>query len=89
MLDIVMDNNLRWTENVEKLKNKSWKTVGVLHQLDTLKNKSINLIFNWLIMINISYGLLCWGSAYKTGLNEVNVSLIKLLEMCVTNNMTK
>ena len=74
-----MDNNLKWTEHIKLLKTKLSKAIGVLYKTRYFMiEKFMYLIFNSLFMSHIRYGLLCWGRANKTRLNEINVLITGL-----------
>ena len=82
-LGINIDKNLNWSEQIETIKTKLQKTLGVLYKTrHFLNEKALYLLFNSLLMSNIRYGLLCWGRANKKCINDINV-LINRAIRCI------
>ena len=64
-------------------KNKITKNIGVLYKTRHFLNaKALYLIFIYLLMSNVRYGLLCWGRAYKKCINDINVLINRAL-ICI------
>ena len=65
-LRITKDRNWTSTEHIDTLKNKVTKTLSVLYKArNFLTEKALYLVFNYLFMSNVRYGLLCWERANK------------------------
>ena len=72
-LGITIDNSLNWTEHIEGLKSKLLKSIAILYKTRYYLNQnSMYYIFNSLLMSHVRYGLLCWGRANKSKINEIN-----------------
>lgn len=82
-LGVTIDSNLNWSEHIEALKTKLLKTIGILYKTRYYLNQnSLYYIFNSLLMSHVRYGLLCWGRASRTKINEIN-KLINRAIRCI------
>ena len=72
-LGVTINSNLSWSNHIERLKTKILKTIGILYKTQYCLNQtSLYYFFNSLLMSYVSYGLLCWGSASRTKITEIN-----------------
>ena len=75
-----LDQHLNWNQQLKIIHSKISKNLGVIRQLrfyvsfKTLKNIYYSLIYPYL-----AYGILSWGSTYKTKLSELQ----KLQNKCI------
>ena len=76
-LGIYIDHHLSWEKQIKFIQNKISKNIGIIRKLrhyvnlNTLRNLYYALIYPYL-----TYGILSWGSTYKT----------KLTKICTTQN---
>ena len=79
-LGVYLDQHLNWNQQLKIIHSKISKNLGVIRQLrfyvsfKTLKNIYYSLIYPYL-----AYGILSWGSTYKTKLSELQ----KLQNKCI------
>ena len=65
-MGVIIDGNLKRTEHIDTLKTKLQNALGVLYKIrHFLNEKALYLTFNFLLMSNVSYGLLCKEKAKK------------------------
>ena len=80
LLDIIIDNKLKWNEHITYVKNKISKAVGILYKIRKFLDKSTlltmyySLVFPYLIYCNE-----IWGNASTVHLDAV----IKIQKKCV------
>lgn len=71
-LGIYIDQHLSWSKQIQFVQSKLSKNIGILRKLRyfvnlrTLRNLYFSLIYPYL-----SYGILTWGSTYKTKLTKI------------------
>lgn len=74
-MGVFIDEHLKWDAHLQHINNKITKNIGILFKLrhylplSTLKQLYYTLIYPYL-----TYGLMCWGTAYQTRLNKIKIS---------------
>ena len=65
-LGVIIDNNLSWKQQINKVANKISKISGIVYRLKNILSVNIKkLIFNTLILSQVIYAFLAWGYNYK------------------------
>ena len=73
-LGMIIDNKLNWKLQIDKIKKKISKTVGILYRIRYYLNKtSLKLIYNSLILSYVRYGILNYGRASKVALQPISI----------------
>jgi len=84
MLGVIVDDNLKWTGHIVKVKNKIASAVGVLSKIRHLIDQKTSLIiYEALIASNINYCNIVWGYGYKTSLDPIYILQKRALKMCL------
>ena len=75
-LRIYFDENLNWYRHIQHLSLQLARYFGLMHRIRTfLDRKTSCMLNNSLIYIRIQYGIVIWGTANKTLMQELNVKL--------------
>ena len=73
-LGMIIDNKLNWKQQIDKIKTKITKTVGILYRIRYYLNRaSLKLIYNSLILSYVRYGILNYGRASKVALQPISI----------------
>ena len=70
-LEVLLDENLRWKEQIEYNENKIPKNLGLLYKAKHFLNKRFLLVLYYSFMHTyINYGNIAWESANRTNLKK-------------------
>ena len=70
-LGVWVDEGLRWTEQIEKVKSKVSRLLGILGRASAvLGGEAVHMLYNALVLPHLQYCLLVWGD-FEEGRNKV------------------
>ena len=73
-LGIYLDENLNFKKHLESIESKIARATGILYKCKPyLSSKILRMLYYSLIYPHIKYGIVTWGSTYKTYLNRLEV----------------
>ena len=73
-LGLTIDSRLSWKPHIDLLCSKVAKTIGILHKIKCIvPNNVLKILYNSLILSNISYCNLVWGNTYSCYLNRLYI----------------
>ena len=85
-LGVLIDHNLSWKQQVNQVRSKISRSIGVLSKVRHLLNcKSMNILYCSLILPYLSYCVEIWGNACKTTLKPI--CTIQKRAMRLVNNV--
>ena len=74
-LGVIIDNKLNWKSQIEALSKKIAGVVGVLYKTRrNLDRRTLRIVYNSLVESHIRYGILGWGTAYKSHIRQLEVA---------------
>ena len=89
-LGLLIDENLSWKTNINSVPTKVSKTIGLITRLRHIVPSCTLLnIYQSLIVPYITYGLISWGNACKTFLDQIHVlqkRALRLIYFAETND---
>ena len=72
-LGVILDNELKWTDNVQKMCSKISKKLGLLNRLRKFLDRDIlRYLYNSIIQADIDYAITVWGFSSKSNLALVS-----------------
>ena len=72
VLGVIIDNNLSWKHHIDHVVIKISRTVGFICKLrHILPRHTLLTIYRSLVIPYLTYGLMAWGQAYKSHLEEL------------------
>ena len=72
-LGMILDNELKWTDNVHKMCSKISKKLGLLNRLRKFLDKDVlHYLYNSIIQADIDYAITVWGFSSKSNLALVS-----------------
>ena len=75
-LGIYIDENLTWARHIQHLSLQLARYCGLIYRIRRFLNRKTLCLINYsLIYGRIQYGIVTWGTANKTVLQELNVKL--------------
>ena len=78
-LGLTLDEGLTWKNQIDLIKNKISKTIGVFYRLAKIFPEEILVtLYNSLIASHLNYGILAWGIA-ATRLEKLQMKAIRLI----------
>ena len=79
-LGVYIDQHLQWGTQITYVKNKISKNIGILYRLRRyLKIAMLRTLYYTLIYPYLIYGLMSWGTTYKTNLNQLSLKINKCI----------
>ena len=86
LLGIIVQNNLRWTSHIHAISIKIARNIGILLSIkNCVPIETLTLLYNSLILSNIQYGIIIWGSTFDSHLYPILTLLKKALR--ITNSL--
>lgn len=86
-LGIIIDNNLKWSEHIEALNNKIRKLIWKFYHLRTvIPLKALKIMYHALAESILKYGILIWGGAYPSNLEQLKISQKFLIKTILQKN---
>ncbi|KAJ8948604.1 hypothetical protein NQ318_007608 [Aromia moschata] len=74
-LGVVVDKHIRWDSHIEYLKKKLRYVLSKIKHIKTfLQPKQLKIIYHALVESHLTYGIIAWGAANKTCLNDIAIS---------------
>lgn len=71
-LGVIIDNEICWTHHITHVKSKLTRSSSVLAKAKhVLDQKSLQILYNSLILPYLEYGIEVWGKTYKTTLQSL------------------
>ena len=90
LLGLLIDENLSWKTHIHSVANKISKTIGLIARLRHIVPTCTLLnIYQSLITPYLTYGLISWGNACKTFLDQILVlqkRALRLIYFAETND---
>lgn len=81
-LGLYIDSNLKWNIHIENLNTKIRKLTYKFYQLRNIMSKQIlRLLYFSLVESLFRYGLIIWGSAYQTTIEQIKISQKYILKI--------
>ena len=85
-LGVNIDDDIKWKSHVKKISNQISRYIGVLNRLREFVPQNILLmLYNALILPNLNYGIILWGSSNKYLLESL-LKLHKRIVRIITNS---
>ena len=79
---MVIDEHLRWDRHIETLKKKLRYVLCKIRLIkDFLEWKQLKIVYHALVESHLSYGIIAWGAADKTYLEDLCVLQRKILKL--------
>ena len=79
-LGIEIDSQLNFKSHIDNVQSKIAKGIGILFKLNKiLTPKTLLMLYYALVHPHLSYGILIWGSTYKSYLNTLQLSQNKAM----------
>ena len=73
-LGVLLDHNVTWSDQIEKLTSKLACSAGIFSKLRYyLDNKTLIQMYHALFNSHLQYGILCWGTTSSTNLHKLQV----------------
>ena len=73
-LVVIIDDKLNWKSQVDKIKTKISKFIGMFYNIrDSLNINALKLVYFSLVYPHLHYGSAIWGGALKTDLDNLLV----------------
>ncbi|MCP4485285.1 MAG: reverse transcriptase family protein, partial [Flavobacteriaceae bacterium] len=77
-LGVLIDKNLTWKNHIKHVTTKVAKSIGILSKIRHFAPKNVLInVFNAFISPHINYGIINWGGAYPSSLDQLNKCLKK------------
>lgn len=84
-LGITINSTLNWKEHITTVTNNIRKLYYIFRQLRTfLDLKLIKMLYYTFVQNIVQYGIIAWGSAYKTTIKKVEVAQRILIKICLS-----
>ena len=88
LLGIIVQNNLQWTSHIHAISMKIARNIGIF--LLSIKNcvhiEILTLVYNSLILSNIQYGIIIWGSTFDPHLYPILTLQKKALRITTSSH---
>ena len=82
-LGVTIDSNLSWIEHINNINTVISRNIGILYKLkDLLKEKSLFILYNALILPYITYCNIVWANSNKTRIQSVHLLQKRALRIC-------
>ena len=89
-LGVEINSEFNWKNHVNSITIKIARTIGVIRRLKyKLSNKTLMLLYDTLILSQITYCNIIWASTYKTTLAKIYMLQKKSLRLCQKTPNTK
>jgi hypothetical protein len=84
-LGIIVDEKLEWSEQISNCKAKLSSSLYAINSSKRyLTSKHLLMLYNSIVYPYLSYGILLWGSTFKSYLNKINVMQKKAIR-CIAH----
>ena len=71
-MGVTFDNKLSWKPHIKNIQNKISRGCWALANIKSFVDQStLRMIYFSLIYSHLNYGIVCWGSVYKTNLTKL------------------
>ena len=78
-LGVWVDEGMRWNEQIERVRAKVGRLVGVLGRAGAIVGKqSLHMLYNALVLPHLQYCLMVWGDFEGNRNKKLGESLLKL-----------
>ena len=75
-LGVILDQNLTWKDHIDAVASKISRTIGIISKSKYFISEiSLFQLYYSLVYPYLYYGNIIWGSAYKSNLRRLKVSL--------------
>ena len=86
-LGLILDDKLRWQDQMDVINNKVAKAIGILHAgRSKLNFDAKRTLYNTLVLPHLQYGAEIWGNATKTRLKRIKVKQKQAVRMIYKKN---
>ena len=87
LLGIIVQNNLRWTSLIHTISMKIARNIGILLSIkNCVSIETLTLLYNSLILSNIQYGIVIWGSTFDLHLYPILTLQKKALRITTSSH---
>ena len=87
LLGIIVQNNLRWTSHTHAISMKIARNIGILLSIkNCVPIETLTLLNNSLILSNIQYGIIIWGSTFDSHLYPILTLQKKALRITTSSH---
>ena len=82
-LGIYIDNNFKWTQQINHVASKIAKNTGILNKLRYyIDLKQLKQLYYSLIYPYLNYGLMSWGNTYTSSMNKIRSGQNTCVKIC-------
>ena len=89
-LGVIIDENLTWSQHLKYryLSSQIAKHSGLFHRLrNYVSREALCMLYYGLIHSKVQYGIISWGTAFKTSLKAIQIRLNQILRAITFNNI--
>ena len=86
-LGILIDCHLNWKEQIQQIKKKTCRGIGVLRKIrDFVDTKTLVQVYNAIIFPFLSYGCIVWGNTYDHNIKPLQMIQRKAIRLTTFSN---
>ena len=81
-LGVIIDNKLTWKPHIDNVKTKISKIIAILYKMKNILNKkSLQTLYNSLLLPYLTYCVEIWGNTYKTIIHPIIILQKKAIRL--------
>ena len=73
LLGVHVDNRMTWSDHAADVAKSSASNLSLLRRMQFLPRKQLEDVYTKVILPSVSYGLVVWGSCYKTHFSNLEI----------------